>query len=327
MGSVSVLDSSRAGPAAMVFGVGHALRRLRSAVSLQALFSYATCGLCESVGFERAVLFSLRNGALVTQSMYARGSPEEVEHGLEHLRREPLLLGPGLYESEALRRRQALLVKDSADDPRALVSLPDSRSYVTAPVTCEERAVGLLHADRGLTGEDVTELDRAALWAFGEGLGHALERAVLTERLRTHSENVLALARSTEASVTELSTPRNELPVDSRRFSAGAARTAPHRELLDMLTRREREVLAMLAEGETNASLARRLVVSEDTVKTHVKHILRKLGVRNRSHAVSCYFRTRQTDGAAAALGGAKDAPSWEQRSPLGPTRLRTREI
>jgi DNA-binding NarL/FixJ family response regulator len=57
-----------------------------------------------------------------------------------------------------------------------------------------------------------------------------------------------------------------------------------------MLTRREREVLAMLAEGETNARVANRLVVSEDTVKTHVKHILRKLAVHNRSHAVSLYF-------------------------------------
>jgi DNA-binding NarL/FixJ family response regulator len=67
----------------------------------------------------------------------------------------------------------------------------------------------------------------------------------------------------------------------------------PANGLEDELTRRELEVLRMLAEGETNAGIARRLIVSEDTVKTHVKHILRKLGVRNRSQAVSRYFRTR----------------------------------
>ena len=49
----------------------------------------------------------------------------------------------------------------------------------------------------------------------------------------------------------------------------------------------------MLAEGETNARIAQRLVVSEDTVKTHVKHILRKLGVHNRSQAVSRYFKAQ----------------------------------
>jgi LuxR family transcriptional regulator, regulator of acetate metabolism len=324
---LSVAASNPAGSAAMVLGVGHALRRLRSAVSLQALFSHATYGLCESIGVERAVLFSLRSNALVAESMYTRGVPEEGEQSLKRLYPEPLALGPWLHESEALRRRRAVLVEDPAGDPRALVTLPDRPSYVTAPVICEERAVGLLHADRGLTGEDVTELDRATLWAFVEGLGHALERGVLSERLRTHSENVLALARSTEASVTELGTPSSELPTASRRFARSAARTAAHRELLDMLTPREREVLAMLAEGETNASIARRLVVSEDTVKTHVKHILRKLGVRNRSQAVSCYFRTRHADGPAASPAGPKDAPFWEQESPIGPTRLTGREV
>ena len=78
-----------------------------------------------------------------------------------------------------------------------------------------------------------------------------------------------------------------------------------------MLTRREHEVLAMLAEGETNARIAQRLVVSEDTVKTHVKHILRKLGVQNRSQAVSRYFRTRDMK-APRVAGGRKDAPFWE---------------
>jgi DNA-binding CsgD family transcriptional regulator len=309
---MSVAASSRTGSAAMVLGVGHALRRLRSAVSLQALFSHATHGLCESIGFERAVMFSLRSNALVAESMYTRGVPEEDEHSLKRVYPEPLRLGPWLHESEALRRRRALLVDNPAGDPRALVPLPGAPSYVTAPVICEEQSLGLMHADRGLTGEEVTELDRATLWAFVEGLGHALERGVLTERLRTHSENVLALARSTEASVTQLSTPRNELPTPSRRFSRSADRAAPHRELLDMLTPREREVLAMLAEGETNASIARRLVVSEDTVKTHVKHILRKLGVNNRSQAVSRYFQ---------AQGAPEDAHFREERSPVRPMR------
>ena len=45
--------------------------------------------------------------------------------------------------------------------------------------------------------------------------------------------------------------------------------------------------------GETNARIANRLVVTEDTVKTHVKHILRKLGVQNRSQAVCRYFQIR----------------------------------
>jgi DNA-binding NarL/FixJ family response regulator len=56
------------------------------------------------------------------------------------------------------------------------------------------------------------------------------------------------------------------------------------------LTGRQREVLEHMATGATNADIADALVVSETTVKTHVRHILRKLRVSNRSQAVARYL-------------------------------------
>jgi DNA-binding NarL/FixJ family response regulator len=52
------------------------------------------------------------------------------------------------------------------------------------------------------------------------------------------------------------------------------------------LTGREREVLRLMAQGFANQAIARKLFVSEETVKSHARHILEFLGARNRTHAV-----------------------------------------
>jgi DNA-binding NarL/FixJ family response regulator len=56
---------------------------------------------------------------------------------------------------------------------------------------------------------------------------------------------------------------------------------------LPMLTAREREILALLAEGKSSAEIAHELVISTRTVGTHVQHILGKLGVHSRAQAVA----------------------------------------
>jgi DNA-binding NarL/FixJ family response regulator len=69
-------------------------------------------------------------------------------------------------------------------------------------------------------------------------------------------------------------------------FARAAPRSAPSAAALEELTARELEVLVLIARGLSNREIASALVLSEATVKTHVKRVLAKLGVRDRVHAV-----------------------------------------
>jgi DNA-binding NarL/FixJ family response regulator len=88
----------------------------------------------------------------------------------------------------------------------------------------------------------------------------------------------------------------------SRRFEAVAARRSrgngkvipfgvPLREVPQTPTEREVQVLQLISDGLVNREIGDRLFLSEETVKTHVRHLLAKLQARSRAHAVAVGFR------------------------------------
>lgn len=111
-----------------------------------------------------------------------------------------------------------------------------------------------------------TDPDRLVEAVRSVGHGHALLAPEVTRRVieqMTHADNSPTPARE-----------RAKPPDPGKQ------------QRLQLLTRREREVLALLARGSSNAEIAAQLVVGEATVKTHVSNCLSKLGLRDRIHAV-----------------------------------------
>jgi DNA-binding NarL/FixJ family response regulator len=62
------------------------------------------------------------------------------------------------------------------------------------------------------------------------------------------------------------------------------------------LTRRQREILQLLADGESTTAASRELGLSEETIKTHTKNVLARLDARNRTHAVAIALRESLID-------------------------------
>lgn len=124
------------------------------------------------------------------------------------------------------------------------------------------------------------DLDDYVLGALGAGAsGYLLkdvEPAQLLEAIRAVHRGEAVIASSAAPVVLD------RLRSSARAQGASDARAARAGRLLDQLTGREREVLALIGAGATNREIAAQLVIAETTVKTHVSSLLLKLQARDR---------------------------------------------
>jgi DNA-binding CsgD family transcriptional regulator len=291
-------------------GVQRTLAALREPAPAGAVMDRGLRELCRHCGFSRAIIFRVEGSELAGEAIHFNERPEWAAELLLETRSTRLPLQHMVPETEMLRRRTAGLVPDAPNDPRAfapLVAAFRTRGYVAAPLMPDGHVTGFVHADHFFeAGRDVDETDRIVLATFAEGFGLALHRALLLDQIaaqRAELERLVGEAGVVARALgeTDGTLARADEDVHASLRSAGVELPPLQAPGDALLTRRELEVLELMAAGETNGAIARRLVVSEQTVKTHVSHVLRKLRAANRAEAVSRYLRL--------ARGGAGSGP------------------
>jgi LuxR family transcriptional regulator, regulator of acetate metabolism len=292
-------------------GVERAIARLRDLTAPTAILLRAPQELCRASRLTRAVLSLVSEGRMVPEAAHFAHDPEAASTALERLTAEPARLEHPLIEADVLRRRRATLVADVPLHPR--VHRPTARimgwqGYAAAPIVVRGDAVALIHADRGPDGPALDVLDGDVLWAFARGLADVYETASLRRALRRQRDEMRDFVDWLSARSSELSDAPIELfaerpaPPDppGRLDVIGTVSTPDDRLAFEhLLTRRELDVLRLLARGDTNRAIAAELVISEATVKHHVLKLLRKLHVSNRAEAVARYHRVVRVRGEA----------------------------
>jgi DNA-binding NarL/FixJ family response regulator len=180
----------------------------------------------------------------------------------------------------ALSRTENIRVVGEAADGGAAVALAKRRRPNVVIMDVRMPGTDGLQAAREITA-DVPEAAVLMFTAYGE-------RSLLTRGLEAGAKGYILKEAPHQTLVRAIEkVSQGEGYVDPALMPAFLA----GKDQTDMLTTREREILQLLADGMSNADVAGRLFISQETVKSHVRHILTKLEADTRTHAVAIALR------------------------------------
>jgi DNA-binding NarL/FixJ family response regulator len=179
----------------------------------------------------------------------------------------------------SLSRSQHIRVIGEASDGEAAVALAERRRPDVVVMDIRMPGMDGLEATKQLH-ERLPETNILLFTAFSERslLGRGLDAGARGYLLKEASNETLVRAIEKVAA--------GEGYVDPALMP-----TFLSRDTQDLLTPREREILQLLANGDSNADVAAKLFISQETVKSHVRHILAKLEADTRTHAVAIAIR------------------------------------
>lgn len=255
-----------------------------------------TAQICESLGFAKSMYSSVGEAAWNPATI-------AIQHdlqGFDELRRavgtSAIHTGAAPREDEIIRRRPRGLVVSFADSRRntyrPLIDLSRPRGYVVMPVVAAGQVRSIIHADRDEV--DIADSDLMAVEAVARICSAVEERDLLRDRIRSQSRHLRDDLSALGEALAEVERSAVTLADVTGAPAAEASRLA-------LLSEREREVVELACQGRTNAEVAQRLVISDETVKSHLRRSYRKLGVGARAEAAAMLRAASSTQPAPRA--------------------------
>lgn len=192
-------------------------------------------------------------------------------------------------EAEVVRTGRALSSASSAS--RSLGA--EAGRVRVAPVPVAGRVAALLHLPEPAGSDEDDDLDER-LETFAVGLGRILERELLYERFRSQRSRVRSSLAAMERIMTSLDTGVDLVRLVGREHAdtvsaVGLPLVGPSPAFDNVLTSRERDVMALVVLGRDNTAIAQQLAITTNTVKSHVRSIMRKYGAVNRTELISLH--------------------------------------
>jgi DNA-binding CsgD family transcriptional regulator len=271
--------------------IRHALGYLRG-LPPRKMINAAAEVLSREFAYARTMISTVRGSLWLPQYAYIEdeGADPHSQSLLEYIFGRQIQLADAPLETELVRKRCGVFAPSPADDKRVfkeIMEVSGCFGYIGAPITVQGRAIGILHADRPEPHGIVTMDHLEQLEAFAECLSVAFESAVLEEKAAQQRVEVDNLCGNVDELLSQ--SGRSVLwsvPGAAPQHGVYYLRDQP---AVAELTSREREIMSHVATGATNGQIARYLVISEGTVKSHLKHIAKKLNTSSRAAAVATY--------------------------------------
>jgi DNA-binding CsgD family transcriptional regulator len=269
-----------------------ALQRLRSAATVDEFVSILPHEIVD-LGYLRALFSWVDQMRWVARSAHSINGSAESKLLVQVGQQRPFRDLRGMFEFEMVQRRQPILHHGIRKSDRVhpdLIKVTQSDALLGVPLMSGNSVVGFVSLDVNLASGTVDEFDRDLMGFLLGGAGIALDRIHALEGLSTLQTDAERISEAAQALLGKLGHTISPVATDfGRPFAHQELPAGPPAQYSSILTRREEQVLELVARGLTNSQIGDRLYITEGTAKSHVKSVLRKLEVSNRTEAAAIY--------------------------------------